>query len=126
MSKLKSPVTLETMFGSYVIDELLGEGGAGRVFGGVDPDQARVAIKVLSNEQASADKRRRFKNEITFLARNMHPNIVAVLDHGVSRDGKVVGPFYIMKRYDYSLRNLIGKIAPKDVLAHFSQIIDGV
>ena len=74
MGKLKRKLTFETAFGLYVIDEFIGEGGAGRVFGGVGPDDTAVALKVLSEERASSDKRRRFKNEIAFLSRSKHPN----------------------------------------------------
>jgi serine/threonine protein kinase len=126
MPKLKKPVAFETTFGIYEASEIIGEGGAGRVFGGIGPDQSSVAVKVLSKDKTSADKRRRFKNEITFLTRNSHKNIVTVVDHGISLTGEIVGPFYVMKRYDGSLRDLIGKIPPEKVLSFFSQILDGI
>ena len=109
MSRLRKPVSLETTFGVYVVHELLGEGGAGRVYGGVGPDGTSIALKVLAEERASADKRRRFKNEISFLTRNKHRNIVTVIDHGVARGGELNGPFYIMRRYLCSLRQLMEK-----------------
>jgi serine/threonine protein kinase len=125
--KLTKPISFETAFGTYVVQELLGEGGAGRVYGGVGIDQAAIALKVLSEDRASTDKRRRFKNEIAFLARNKHPNIVTVVDHGVARGGEMVGPFYVMPRYDGNLRHLMRQgIAPDRVLSLFSQILDGV
>lgn len=127
MGKLKEPVPFETTFGVYVVDEVLGEGGAGRVYGGKGPDAAPIALKVLVEERASSDKRRRFKNEIAFLARNKHPNIVTVIDHGVARGSAINGPFYVMRRYPASLRNLIRKHIPADrVLPLFSQVLDGV
>jgi hypothetical protein len=66
LAKLRKTVTLETAFGVYVVDELVGEGGAGRVFGGKSPDGAQIAVKVLSESRVTSDKRRRFKNEIAF------------------------------------------------------------
>ena len=127
MTKLKKRVTFETTFGVYVVDELLGEGGAGRVYGGEGPDGLPVALKVLAEERASADKRARFKNELFFLLRNKHHNIVTVLDHGVARGGGIDGPFYVMSRYQGSLRQLIrDRISPDGVLPLFSQILDGV
>lgn len=127
MSKLKEPITLETAFGIYKVDELLGEGGAGRVYGGVGSDNTRVALKVLTSDKATVDKRQRFRNEIAFLARNKHRNVVSVLDHGVASGSKIAGPFYVMHRYDENLRHLIqAGIAPERVLSLYSQILDGV
>jgi len=127
MPKLKKQLTFETTFGTYIVDEILGEGGAGRVFGGIGPDDAKIALKVLTDEHASKDKRRRFKNEISFLSRTRHPNLVAMIDHGVARGQKIEGPFYVMPRYDGSLRDVMAeRVAPEAILSLFSQIIDGV
>jgi serine/threonine protein kinase len=124
MSKLSAPVTLQTAFGEYVVDEQLGEGGAGRVYGGVDGTGGPVAIKVLT--QTSTDKRGRFKNEIAFLMRTRHDNVVAVIDHGFCAKGTISGPFYVMGRYAGSLRDLMRKkIAPVQVMPFFSQVLDG-
>jgi len=126
MQKLKEPISFETTFASYVVDELLGEGGAGRVYGGIGSDGVAVAVKVLASERLSADKRRRFKNEIAFLARNVHPNVVSVIDHGIATGGRITGPFCVMRRYAGNLRHLMARgIAPTDVLTFFSQILDG-
>lgn len=127
MSKIKKPISFETAFGTYVADELLGEGGAGRVYGGIGTDESPIAVKVLAQERATSDKRRRFKNEISFLSRNKHPHIVTVIDHGVAAGPEVSGPFYVMPRYRSNLRNLIkGGIEPGLVLQLFIQILDGV
>jgi serine/threonine protein kinase len=99
MRKLKKPVTFETAFGAYVVDELLGEGVAGRVYGGMGPDGTPVALKVVAEERPSADKRRRFKNEISFLVRNDHCNIATMIDHGVARGGAIEHPCYGMRWY---------------------------
>ncbi len=127
MSKLRKQVSFETTFGVYVVDEVIGEGGAGRVYGGVGSDETPIALKVLAEKRATADKRRRFKNELSFLARNEHPNIVTVIDHGVARGGEIEGPFYVMHRYQSSLRQLMDeRISPDDVLPLFSDILDGI
>lgn len=118
VSKLNKRLSFETTFGTYVVDELLGEGGAGRVFGGVGIDNSRIALKVLAADRSTTDKRRRFKNEIAFLLRNKHRNIVTVIDHGLSVDG----PFYVMRRYDSNLRELMRSGVPTNaVLPFFSQ-----
>jgi serine/threonine protein kinase len=127
VSKLKKAISLETIFGPYMVDELLGEGGAGRVFGGVSSEGAKVAIKVLSSDRVTTDKRRRFKNEISFLARNRHPNIVSVIDHGIATQNDASGPFYVMKRYDANLREVMRAGLPaQDFLPLFAKILDGV
>jgi serine/threonine protein kinase len=127
VSKLKKSISFETTFGTYVVDELLGEGGAGRVYGGVGIDGTPIALKILAKERATADKRARFKNEISFLTRNAHRNIVTVIDHGVARDGEVGGAFYVMHRYHMNLRDFMKTgIAADNVMAFFSQMLDGV
>ncbi len=126
MSKLKKPIAFETTFGTYMVDELLGEGGAGRVYGGAGIDGMPIALKVLAQERANTDKRKRFKNEIAFLVRNRHPNIVTVIDHGISH-AEIAGPFYVMPRYHSSLRKLIQAAIPQErVLSLFSQVLDGI
>ena len=126
MPKLNKEIIFETTFGEYIADELLGEGGAGRVYGGTSPDGVHVAIKVLAHERVSSDKRRRFKNELAFHLSNKHPNIITVIDYGVSADPAARGPFYVMHKYAGSLRNLIENgIAADNVLPLFSQMLDG-
>lgn len=126
---LKKPKLFETTFGTYTATEILGEGGAGQVFGGIDPDGVHVAVKVLSADRITGDKRRRFKNEIAFLSYVKHNNIVSVLDHGLYTSGPsgTPQPFYVMPRYSGSLRGLIGtNLEPDKTLEMFSQLLDGV
>ena len=125
MSKLKSPIVLQTAFSEYTLDEVLGEGGAGRVYGGTLPSGEAFAVKSLT--QSSLDKRRRFKNEIAFLLRNTHQNIVTVTDHGFAADGPAKGPFYVMRRYSENLRSRMkAPASSSDKLRQFLQILDGV
>jgi serine/threonine protein kinase len=127
MQTLRKAITFETAFGAYVADELIGEGGAGRVYGGRGTDNASVALKLLPQDKATSDQRRKFKNEIAFLAQTKHPNIVAVIDHGVAADGAVVGPFYVMQRHDRNPRErMAAGIKPEEVLPLSGQILDGV
>jgi serine/threonine protein kinase len=127
MQKLKKPVDFETTFGTYTATEIIGQGGAGRVFAASDDEGNPVAVKLLNAETASKDKRRRFKNEIAFLQRTTHRNLVPVLDHGVSTVSGVAGPFYVMPRYDGSLRELLNEgIAPQNAIKLFGQLLNGV
>lgn len=45
MSKLRKSITLETTFDNYLAQEIIGEGGSGRVYGGKNSAQEDVAIK---------------------------------------------------------------------------------
>jgi serine/threonine protein kinase len=127
MPKINKPLLFETTFGTYEVDEVLGEGGAGKVYGGFGLDGSPVALKVLSLDRVSSDKRKRFKNEIAFLSKNKHANIVTVVDHGLHFSDGVTVPFYVMKRFDSTLRHLLtAGIAQDRVLPLFSQILDGV
>ena len=61
------------------------------------------------------------------MSKAKHPNIVSVIDHGVSSIPKIDGPFYVMKRYSYSLRDIINSdLSPENALKIFSGILDGV
>lgn len=125
MAKLKKPFNLQTAFGEYHLTEQIGEGGAGRVYGGVDVTNAPVAIKILAS--TASDKRRRFKNEIAFLARNQHLNIVTVIDHGFAAQESHTGPFYVMRRYSGNLRNSMARgLSPDQAIAVLSKVLDGV
>jgi len=46
MQKLKKAVSLQTAFGMYELNEILGEGGSGRVYGGVDLHRKPVACEI--------------------------------------------------------------------------------
>jgi serine/threonine protein kinase len=123
MANLSKPIVFETATGTFKAYEIIGEGAAGRVYGAKDSGGAEVAIKVLAADKASEDRRRRFKNELIFLAQNKHLNIVSVTDHGLAAG---FGPFYVMKRYDCSLRKLMEQsIGADTVLPLFSQILNG-
>lgn len=128
MAKLKKPIIFRTAFGVYNADQLIGEGGAGKVYLGVDEKGEQWAIKALDPNKASKEKLRRFKNEYTFCSRNQHKNILTVTEHGLYQDEKSRSiPFYVMPKYGSSLRELISSNIQHDsVLLFFSQVLDGV
>lgn len=126
-SLLKKSIEFETTFGNFTATALIGQGGAGRVYAAHDDDGTAVAIKLLNADSASRDKRKRFKNEIAFLRKVTNQYLVQVLDHGLSVTSGAVGPFYVMPRYEGSLRELIKEgISPNDVVDLFSQLLNGV
>lgn len=119
-------IVVSSGFDEYQLSIVLGEGGAGRVYAATSSDGTEVAVKVLLHG-ATTDKKKRFKNELRFLERNEHKNIVTVIDRGHASDRKLTGPFYVMRRYGGSLRTMLDRdIPPANVLPLFSQILDGV
>lgn len=87
--------TVETI-GGYEIRSELGRGGMGVVYKGYDRKLEReVAIKVVENADADADKMTmtthqeliaRFQTEAKAIAKLNHPNIVNIYDFGVEND----------------------------------------
>ena len=76
--------------GPYEIQGELGRGGMGIVYDARDSRSGeRVALKVLlSGQKAKPDEVKRFQIEATAARRLAHPNLVNVIDHGQSADGK--------------------------------------
>lgn len=118
--------TFESPFDIYTEVGILGEGGAGRVYE-VQNDKGEVfALKCLSPDKITTERRKRFKNEIGFCQRALHRNIVRVLDTGIIDLKGTMCPFYVMPKCRGTLRTLIQNTLPSQVLGLFSQILDGV
>lgn len=81
-----------TFAGRYVIGDVLGDGGYGRVFEAQDHEVGRrVALKVLRPDMAdgsySHEKRERFRREAATVANLQDPHTVTLFDHGETPDG---------------------------------------
>ena len=125
--KLNKPFVFITTFATYTATHIIGEGGSGRIFEATDDARGIFAIKWLDPAKASKEKVKRFKNELQFCLRNEHPHILTVTDYGVFVNGENSSPFYVMRLYDGSLRDLLeGGIPPDKVLGYFGQMLDGV
>ncbi|HRI53696.1 MAG TPA: protein kinase, partial [Pseudomonadota bacterium] len=85
-----------TLLGKYRIEQLLGEGGCGRVYLATHLQlRAQVAIKFLLSHWASRPVfRERFRREARALAILSHPGIVGIHDFG--EDG---GDMYLVMEY---------------------------
>lgn len=116
-----------TAFSKYTARSVIGEGGSGRVYECSDKEGVAYAVKVLSAERLTTEKLKRFRNEIGFLYRAQHKNIVPILDHGLHFHETTSVPFYVMKRLAGSLRSQMGaSLGHEEKLRIFGQILDGV
>lgn len=118
---------VQTAFSTYRLGGVLGEGGAGIVYEATDESDKPWAVKLLDPKRATSERRKRFKNEILFSERTRHPNIVPIVDHGVTVPSEGTAPFYVMPRYAGSLRAAMKSLgdAPRR-LRYFDQILSGV
>jgi serine/threonine protein kinase len=124
---LNKPIIFETTFAHYTGTDIIGEGGAGRVYRATDDAENVYAIKLLDHAKANRKLVKRFKNEVLFSLKNRHKNIITVTDHGIFVDGKMLSPFYVMPLYKGSLRTLFATGIPQNkVLFYFAQLLDGV
>ncbi|MBL9132590.1 MAG: protein kinase [Verrucomicrobiaceae bacterium] len=95
-----TPQELQKLLPGYDIDRLLGRGGMGAVYRGVQRHLERaVAIKILppgleEDDPAFAE---RFKNEARLMAKLQHPHVVTVFDSGEAVNGQL---YYVMELVD--------------------------
>lgn len=80
----------------YEIRRLIGRGGMGSVYEGLDTRLSRkVAIKVLPSKSLDDDDaQKRFEREAKTMAALVHPNIVQIYDYGQTKEGN---PYLVME-----------------------------
>jgi serine/threonine-protein kinase len=86
--------------GPYTLVRTIGSGGMGDVYEAVrasDDFTKRVALKMIHSARSSELLARRFRQERRILARLDHRNIAALVDGGVTEDGR---PYYAMELVD--------------------------
>jgi serine/threonine-protein kinase len=118
----------QTIAGRYRLDELLGSGGMGVVFGGRQVELKRpIAVKVLDPEVADSERgARRFKREAESVARLDHVNCLQVYDYGTTSNGL---HFMVMPRLSgRPLSEMIdGKtLPPRYALELIEQVLSGL
>jgi non-specific serine/threonine protein kinase/serine/threonine-protein kinase len=82
---------LHTQVGAFRLLERIAEGGMGAVYRAerVTSDfTQKVAVKLIASTMYGADTLRRFRVERQILASLQHPNIVSLLDGGVTPEGR--------------------------------------
>ncbi|MBI2945770.1 MAG: protein kinase [Candidatus Wallbacteria bacterium] len=114
---------LPAVLGAYRVESVIGSGGMGWVYKGVDISLARtVAIKTLMPDLAgTTEARLRFEREARTVAALEHPNITAIY----YLDARATVPYYAMEfvegeSLDDRLRR-VGRLAPIDVCRLMAQ-----
>src|SRR3954469_21526968 len=96
-----------TQIGKYQITQVLGQGGMGIVYKGLDPAIGRaVAIKMMTGGYAeNPDLLKRFQREAQSAGTLQHPNIVIIYELGTHDNGN---PYMAMEYIDgESLETLV-------------------
>lgn len=126
--QLKKGSELRGIFDTYTITATaqFDQGGAARLFEVTDSNGDIHALKVIiGDEKTSSAKIKRFKNELGFLFKHEHDNVVKVTDYGITDDKK--GLFYVMPKYHCNLRTIINQgLDEAHILKYFWQICEGL
>jgi serine/threonine protein kinase/formylglycine-generating enzyme required for sulfatase activity len=123
-----TPEELAKLLPQYLIESLLGRGGMGAVYKGVQAALDRpVAIKLLPSELAGdADFIARFQREARTLARLQHSGIVSVHDFGQTSAGHL---YFVMEFVDGTDLQQILKgpgLKPEQAFELIAQICDAL
>lgn len=95
---LRQEVREARLFGQYVLEEKLGQGGMGVVYRARHALLRRpAAVKLLAASKAGEQNLARFEREVRLTARLSHPNTVTVFDYGRTPDGIF---YYVMELLD--------------------------
>ena len=114
----------------YTIEKLLGRGGMGAVYRGVQMNLDRpVAIKILPPGVETEDPSfaERFKSEARLMARLNHPAVVSVYDFGTTLGGQL---YFAMEYVDGSdvsqMLSAQGRLPPEHALAITAHVCDAL
>ncbi len=119
----------QTLDGRYKVESVLGQGGMGMVFKGVQTSVQRpIALKTLHPQLAMAPTFfERFKREAETASRLHHPNIITIFDFGRTSDGMC---YYVMEMLEgESLRQRVKREGPltlREAAAIIEQCAAGV
>lgn len=108
----------------YKIIDHIADGGNSHIYKVEDSNGKIYALKLL-NKGISAEKIKRFKNEMFFCIKSDHPNIIKIIDNGITDDKSQI--FYIMPYYNKTLRNYINEDhTSQEKIQLFIDILQGV
>jgi len=121
---------LQKLLPDYEIESLLGRGGMGAVYKGMQRSLDRaVSIKILPPvvDGADAQYAARFKQEARAMAKLSHANIIPIHDFGQTAGGLC---YFVMEFIDGTdLQQIMrseGKLSPKRAAALISQVCDAL
>jgi len=117
--------------GGCVLDEVLGRGGIGTVFGARQLEPARsVAVKILRLAGARASHLRRFRNEALALGRLVHPTLARIYASGTERLRGSDLPYIVMERIEGAQSFTEWASAPRrsrdDIVRALATVCDGM
>lgn len=108
----------------YKIIELIQNGGNSEVYKVQTNDGKVYALKIL-NKGLSSEKVKRFKNEMSFCFKTTHPNIIKIIDNGITDDKEQM--FYVMPYYDMTLRKFMDESHSfEEKIQMYIKILEGV
>jgi tetratricopeptide (TPR) repeat protein len=123
------PLIGRTIGGSYLIQELVGVGGMGRVYKAEQANLGRtVALKVIHPHLLGDDQTvARFYTEARAASRLNHPNSVGVIDFGRTDDGILYLVMELLKGQDLSqVMHAEGPLPFDRLLDILIQVLDGL
>jgi len=115
--------------GKFKLDELIGEGGTGRVFKSWHQDLGKMfAVKVLRSDASTNSRtRQRFTQEANATSQLTHHGLCQIFDHGLTDAG---APYLVMEHLEgEDLRQTIkreGPLQPQRVIDLFVDLCDAV
>lgn len=114
--------------GRYALGELIGEGGAARVYHARDKVLDRVVAVKLLRDEYGADEEfiARFYREARAVASLSHPNIVDIYDYGAHDKTYFIAMQYIEGTDLKSILRSTGRLDPERVVALGDDILRGL
>jgi serine/threonine protein kinase len=112
---------------TYTRVKQIGQGGTGVVVEVRDQVGRSFALKYLRPGHSNAQRMVRFRNEIRFGQRSVHPNIVSVVDVGKGILDDPESLFFVMPIYPLTLRQVLEQgIASHVGMSIFMKLLDGI